>query len=108
MAQILDPRPGAGPLYARCSARMRLIQALADPLGRGAARGGVVGARQPSRVLMAHAIAAKETLLVGPLGHAPLDRRRGQVELVVQRLLHQIQQRPLDGAEDHLLEACVS
>ena len=50
----------------------------------------------------------KKTLLLGPLGHAPLDRRRRQVELVVQRLLHQIQERPLDGAEDHLLEVCVS
>ena len=55
-----------------------------------------------------HAIAAKEDLLLGPLGHAPLDRRRGQVELVVQRLLHQIQERALDGAEDHLLEVCVA
>ena len=61
-----------------------------------------------------HAIAAKKkgrakTLLLGPLGgHAPLDRRRGQVELVVQRLLHQIQERALDGAEDHLLEVGVS
>ena len=59
-----------------------------------------------------HAITAtkeeQKTLLVGPLGHAPLDRRRGQVELVVQRLLHQIQQRALDGAEDHLLEGRIT
>ena len=56
-----------------------------------------------------HAIAAKEDLLLGPLGgHAPLDRRRRQVELVVQRLLDEVQQRALDGAEDHLLEVCVA
>ncbi len=61
-----------------------------------------------------HAIAANKkgrakTLLLGPLGgHAPLDRRRGQVELVVQRLLDEVQQRPFDGAEDHLLEVCVA
>ena len=61
-----------------------------------------------------HAVAANKKeaanhLLLGPLGgHAPLDRRRGEVELVVQRLLHQIQERALDGAEDHLLEVCVA
>ena len=107
----MDPRPPTrGPLYARCSARMRLIRALVDPLNRGWLPGGRGGCRRAGRAepRNQHAIAAKETLLLGPLGHAPLDRRRGQVELVVQRLLDEVQQRPFDGAEDHLLEVCVA
>jgi len=69
---------------------------------------------EPKVAHMAHATAANKkgrakTLLLGPLGgHAPLDRRRGEVELVVQRLLDEVQQRALDGAEDHLLEVCVA
>ena len=110
-AEHLDPTPGIGRAQRASSHRMRLIRALVDPLNRGwlpGGRGGGsarAGRAEPSNQ---HAIAAKEDLLLGPLGHAPLDRRRGQVELVVQRLLHQIQERPLDGAEDHLLEGRVT
>ena len=103
-AEHLDPTPGTGREQRASSHRMRLIRALVDPLNRGWLPGGRGGGRRAGRAepRNQHAIAAKETLLLGPLGHAPLDRGRRQVELVVQRLLHQIQQRALDLSLIHI------